>query len=165
MLEPQPVYTIGNPRRPYSSNFFLRRKSQEHGHLEDGSSGQTRLYRCNNCNLEAPIEELRVPAPGTNNYHLLYRNKGELPKQYQDILLCDSCKLNYIQWKRDYALRRPRHHPYHISLIPIAKWAEDYWKRRTQEGSKTESVLPIPWREISPGFEISRASASPQNLC
>src|SRR3989442_8408227 len=99
MLELQQAFPTGNPRRPYSSNFFSRGKSQECVQPAAGSSGGLQKYRCNNCNIELPIDELRIRE--SEQAQLSYPNKPERPVLYHDMLLCQFCKYQWREWMRD----------------------------------------------------------------
>src|SRR3989442_6250442 len=99
MLELQQAFPTGNPRRPYSSNFFSRGRSQESVQLAAGSSGELANYRCNNCNVELPIEELRIRQ--SEQSQLSYPNKMERPILYHDMLLCNFCRFQCREWMLD----------------------------------------------------------------
>src|SRR5438034_9354037 len=99
MLELQQVYPTGNPRRPYFWNSSSRGKLRECVQPEAGSSGDLRKYRCNNCNIELPIDELRIRE--SEQAQLNYPNKLERPVLYHEMLLCQFCKYHWREWMKD----------------------------------------------------------------
>src|SRR5207247_4463829 len=99
MIELQQAYPIGNPRKPYSWSFSSRGKSRECVQSGVGSSGDLRKYRCNNCDIELPIDELRIRE--SEQAQLNYPNKLERPVLYHEMLLCQFCKYQWREWTQD----------------------------------------------------------------
>src|SRR5207249_4175278 len=139
----------GNLPKPYSSNYLWKPESEECTPPTAGSSGEPSKYRCNNCNLEAPLEELRVIA-NAGQYNLIYPGyKKRSPNMfrivmYRDILLCEPCKKLFQKWL---AFRPSLKHSrteqsefsacYHliqfagtIGQVRISDWGRHYWKQR-----------------------------------
>ena len=175
MLEPQPVYQIGNPRRPYSWNSSWREKLRESEQAKAGSSGtstssvQTSQFHCNNCNLQVPIEELRL----REQNQMIFRNRSERPIVYHEMLLCDPCKLLYRQWLTNsgsyYEHRgRPAHRAQRgasqfdaYQLIPLSDYCQAYWRNKIATKS---GCLPLPGGQVPPSAEACQTSTAPQGL-
>jgi len=157
MLELQQAYPTGNPRRPYSWNSSSKGKLQECELLEAGSSGDIRIFRCNNCNVELPIAELRVRE--TEQSQLNYHNRKERPILYKDMLLCNFCMIQWREWMVDpgkyYEKIGARPHRGQRSssdleryeILPLARWCQAYWRNKiaTEDGR-----VPLPGRQIPP---------------
>ena len=171
MLELQQAYPIGNPRKPYSWSFSSRGKSRECVQPGVGSSGDLRKYRCNNCNIELPIDELRIRE--SEQAQLSYPNKLERPVLYHEMLLCRFCKYEWREWVQDSSKHYERktkgpHRGQRSSseleryyLIPLASWCQAYWRNKiaTEDGR-----VPLSGRQIPPSPEARQASPTPQSL-
>jgi hypothetical protein len=139
-----------------------------------------KLYRCNNCDIELPVEKLRVPAAITydRRYSLQYYNRAEKPRLYRDTLLCEDCRVEFKRWINTYPCLGHGHdqlpvfkESFHliqfagpVGRVYIEDWARHYWKRRFQEG-KAGLLLPISRGQVPSRFDPSEASAPAQNLC
>ncbi len=177
MLELQQVSAIGNPRRPYYWNSSSRKKSKVSGVAEDGSSGiqtssrSTTRFRCNNCNVEAPINDLRVRE--SELAQLNYHHRSERPVLYHEMLLCDSCKIRWREWTTDNGkyYERSQRSPHsgppsrneleRYSLIPLVNWSQAYWRNKF---ATENSPVSLPRRQVPPCAEACQASATPQGL-
>ena|SRR6266567_364338 len=181
MLELRQRSSTGNRQKPSFWSLLWKEKSKDSAQAEDGSS-QPRLFRCNNCDLEAPIERLRVREQNPGRFlkyhgvngHLQAQGKHmDYPECFLEMLLCDDCKVEYKQWNRyDGVLqKRARFTLYRtvIPLFPLPRWARaSYWRYRTRNpiGYSTEEAgsLSISWWEVSPRSQVSGTSATAQDL-
>src|SRR5260370_2807449 len=105
MLEREQGYPIENPRRPYCWNSSSRRKSRESELPAAGSSQSLSTetsvvtYRCNNCNVEAPIDELRVRE--SEQGQLDYNRRSQRPVLYHEMHLCHGCNRTWLERMSD----------------------------------------------------------------
>ena len=171
MLELQQAYPIGNPRKPYSWSFSSRGRSRECVQPGVGFSGGLRRYRCNNCDIELPIDELRIRE--SEQAQLSYPNKLERPVLYHEMLLCRFCKYEWREWVQDSSKHYERktkgpHRGQRSSseleryyLIPLASWCQAYWRNKI---ATEDSRVPLPGRQIPPSPEAHQASPTPQSL-
>ncbi len=171
MLELQQVYPTGNPRRPYFWSFSSRGRSRECVQPAAGSSGDLRKYRCNNCNIELPIDELRIRE--SEQTQLSYPNKLERPVLYHDMLLCWFCKYQWREWMQDsskhYARKAKGRHRGQRStselerhyLIPLASWCQAYWRNKI---ATEDRRVPLPGGQVPSSAEARQTSPTPQSL-
>ena len=166
MLELKQASRTGNPQRVSFWSLLSKAGSKPTTQQEAGSS---LLYRCNNCDLEAPIEDLRVPITYPSSY-LVYRNRSERPPLFHDMMLCADCRTDYRNWINTYdhttmglatAFKKGNRI---FPLINIALWSREYWKRKRRE-AQANSSLSVPRRQVSSCTETLETTPLPQDLC
>jgi len=184
MLELEQDSRTGNLPKPYSSNYLWKPESEECTPPTAGSSGEPSKYRCNNCNLEAPLEELRVIA-NAGQYNLIYpghksgsRNLSRIV-MYRDMLLCGPCRKLFHSWLAYYpSLNHGRRQQREFSgcfpltqfagtfgQVRISDWGKHYWKQRFRERSQKESGrVPLPRRQVPHSPETCQTSPTSQDL-
>src|SRR5919109_166686 len=170
MSELVQVSSTGNRQKPYSWSSSSKEKSKPSEEATDGSSIE-KIYRCNNCNLLAPIEELRTyPAKGASGNHCVYFHKTSSMQHLTnytrlifplDTLLCDSCKILFKEWGRhrgvgENPVQGSRSRRYgSSSLIQFAgkfgvtrieDWSRQYWRGRFQGRPSENGFLSVSWR-------------------
>lgn len=120
--------------------------------LDTARTPPGKLFRCNSCAVELPIEELRVRERNPGLYlkyhgvygHLQAQGKHlDYPECFQEILLCDDCKRLYNRWKKDFTLNKPKHGRIIVDLTDLATWSRAYWKQRFQQAAAANGVLPL----------------------
>ena len=166
MSRREQIFETGNQRKAYSSSSSLKDESQHSKPLKDATSSREIqcLYRCNNCDIAAPVEELRVPARGFAG-QLQYHNKGEKPTLFHDMLLCYGCRKLYSVWIASYRIdpSRPckRAGEQDHLVASINAWSLAYWKHRAQENRS----VSLARREIPVGPEDSWTTPLAPDLC
>ncbi len=114
-------------------------------------------YRCNNCNLEALLEELRVLAPSVGpkrgGQQLAYPNRHLQPELYLEMLLCHNCLREYRIWQTNPRLgSKPsgqwRNRPDCFPFIPLENW----FRKQLRENRilATPRSVSIPWWQVPP---------------
>jgi len=100
------------------------------------------LFKCNNCDVEAPIEELRVKPERNNNVYVLrYHNRAEKPPFYLEMLLCDRCKLLYQDWQRNHGSTGRRSGLIHnYQLLPLSNWFREQLVKQHAEAKSRLSL-------------------------
>lgn len=180
MLELQQDSITGNLPKPYSSSSWSREESRVFAQPKDGSSGTktssttTTKFRCNNCNLEAPIEQLRVETTDPRyTVHLPGMNNGvrnmDRPRAYRDTLLCNPCKRLFDEWLNDGGSYRnigPFTGPRTVPLSDLSKWCRvNYWIHQKPPREITSTgLLPIQGRQVSLGAATGTTASSSQDL-
>jgi len=105
-------------------------------------SKSSALFKCNNCDVEAPIEELRVKPERNNNMQFLhYHNKAERPPFFLDMLLCDRCKFLFKEWQRNHGCTGIRSSLIHnYVLLPLSNWFREQLVKQHAEAKSRLSL-------------------------
>ena len=103
------------------------------------------MFKCNNCDTEAIIEDLRVQSYGPRD-GVRYAHKSSQPKFFLEMLLCDRCKLLYREWQRNHGSTGRRSSLIHNSeLLPLSNW---FRKQLVKQYAEAKSRLSLARWEI-----------------
>jgi len=173
MSEEVQVSQTGNRPNPFSWSLSSTGRLQRCEQAVEDCSGQLRLFRCNNCNVQGLAEYLRVYSR-TENYTVYFHKRSGSKRLTSftrqlfplEILLCNDCKPLYKTWVNGHPKTGSSSEKQITPLINIAFWSRAYWRKRAsiQQGQATSGVS-IPRWQIPSGPAIGEVSSSPQDLC
>src|SRR2546427_4891470 len=99
------------------------------------------MFRCNNCDAELPIEQLRVTSQSQDYRWRSWSRTTHLI--CLEMLLCPSCQQLWHHWMRHSpSVGKPeRGRPLTVAILDLADWCHNhYWKQRILAFKPTRPV-------------------------